>query len=365
MKLCCIFNLAAHYREAIYKKIDEFFSPDFYIGDTVGSPMAIMNYNELRGYKKTLFHKKLIKQLYWQKGEFTLVFKKYDAFLITGNPNCVSTWLLLFFAKIFHKKTYLWTHGYYGDEKGVKLLMKNVFFSLSEKVLLYGNYAKEIMLKQGFNSEKLVPIYNSLDYEKQMLVREKLKPSSVYIDHFNNNNPVIIYTGRIQKVKKIDLLLDAVQLLKEQGFEVNLIIVGKETDYFINDKIEKNNLSHNIWLYGACYDEEILGNLFYNAYVCVSPGNIGLTAIHSLMYGTPCITHSTWSNQMPEFEAIEEGLTGSFVKENDVHALADAIQLWCKQSVPERECTRQRAYKKIDSKYNPRYQMSVFRELFV
>ena len=36
----------------------------------------------------------------------------------------------------------------------------------------------------------------------------------------------------------------------------------------------------------------------------VSPGNIGLTAIHSLSYGTPVCSHSNFNNQMPESEAI-------------------------------------------------------------
>ncbi len=78
--------------------------------------------------------------------------------------------------------------------------------------------------------------------------------------------------------------------------------------------IDKNQSKGRIWLYGACYDEEIIGELIFNAQLCVSPGNVGLTAMHSLVYGTPVITHNNFSNQSPEFEAIIDGKTGSFSK---------------------------------------------------
>ena len=365
MRLCCIFNLAAHYRTVIYKMIDEHFSPDFFIGDTVGSPMKTMDNNQLNGFKKILLHKNLLGPLYWQKGEVTLVFKPYKHFLMTGNPNCLSSWLLLFFARILNKKTYLWTHGYYGDEKGLKLWLKNIFFSLGNKVFLYGDYAKNIMLEQGFSEKKLVPVYNSLDYDAQLSVRKKLSYTTIYKEKFKNDNPTIIYVGRIQKVKRIDLLVDAVDLLLRQGFRCNLVIVGKEVDYSISEKIQKQGLSATVWQYGPCFDETVLGELFYNASVCVSPGNIGLTAMHALMYGTPCVTHNNFKNQMPEFEAIEDNVTGTFFKENDIDSLIDAIKKWCSISVEERQIVRKKAYQIIDSKYNPYYQINVFRNAFL
>lgn len=55
--------------------------------------------------------------------------------------------------------------------------------------------------------------------------------------------------------------------------------------------------------------------LIYNADLCVAPGNIGLTAMHAMMFGCPCISHNDFSWQMPEFEAIVPYKTGNFLKE--------------------------------------------------
>ena len=80
-------------------------------------------------------------------------------------------------------------------------------------------------------------------------------------------------------------------------------------------------LNQNVCFFGPCYDEFEIGMLIYNAALCVSPGNVGLTAIHSLSYGTPVISHNDFKHQMPEFEAIVPGETGAFFIANDLNSL--------------------------------------------
>ncbi len=77
------------------------------------------------------------------------------------------------FCKNIRKKTYLWTHGWYGNETFLKRLLKRLFFSLSTKILLYGDYARNLMIEIGFSHQKLICIYNSLDYNYQLKIREK------------------------------------------------------------------------------------------------------------------------------------------------------------------------------------------------
>ena len=53
-----------------------------------------------------------------------------------------------------------------------------------------------------------------------------------------------------------------------------------------------------------CYNEEANAELLYNASVCVCPAEVGLTAIHSLLFGTPVVSNDNFDEQMPEFESI-------------------------------------------------------------
>ena len=168
-RICGIFNLAAHYRAPIFKQIDKELHCDFFIGDKVKSPIKKMNYLELLGFKKELNNIYLIGSLYWQKGAIRTLFLGYNHYIISGQPLCISTWIILLFTKFTSKKTYLWTHGWYGRETRIKKLIKKVFFGLANHVLLYGDYARDLMIKEGFKADKLHCIYNSLDYDTQIV----------------------------------------------------------------------------------------------------------------------------------------------------------------------------------------------------
>jgi hypothetical protein len=81
------------------------------------------------------------------------------------------------------------------------------------------------------------------------------------------------------------------------------------------------------------------------------------------MYGTPAITHSNFSNQMPEFEAIEEGDAGSFFKENDPVDLKSVIIQWLEKHPKKEESLIQACHNKIDLYFNPNYQIKILKEV--
>ena len=232
--------------------------------------------------------------------------------------------------------------------------------------MVYGEYAISLMSKEGFDKSKMVCIANSLDYDNQLKIRLNLSPSSIYSTHFSNSYPVLFYIGRVQKSKKLEYIIQAMDILKQKGFPVNLVVVGKDVDgVHLDCEIAKYNLGSHVWLYGPCYDEMRIGEMFYNADVCVSPGNVGLTAIHSLTYGCPVITHNNFPFQGPEFESIIQGKTGDFFQENDVNSLADTILKWLSQNLHSREAIRQFAYQTIDTKWNLYYQMNILKQVFL
>jgi len=366
-EICCIFNLAPHYRSAIYNLLDKQLKCDFYFGDRVDSTIKIMNVIELSGYKKTVENYKILNDRFiWQKGIISLVFKRYKYFILTGDPSILSNWIIAFLARILNKKVFIWMHGIKSDRplsKREKVLIYP-FYHLSNIFLLYGDYSRNIMIKKGFNPDKMKCIYNSLDYDTQLLIRKNLQKTNIYSDYFNNDLPVLIYIGRIQRVKKIDMILVAMVILNQRGIKCNLIIVGENTNELdFNKQITDAILESNIWNFGPCYDEEVIGELIYNANVCVSPGNVGLTAIHCFTYGTPVITNNNFETQGPEFEVIEPGINGDFFEEDNVWDLSDKISKWLSLDSAKRELARLSAYKIIDEKYNPHYQIEVLKKV--
>jgi glycosyltransferase involved in cell wall biosynthesis len=367
-EICCIFNLAPHYRSAIYKLMDEKLKCDFYFGDRIDTSIKIMNVNELSGYKKTVENINLFNsnKYKWQKGVIGLVFKNYKYYILTGDHSILSSWVIAFLAKFMNKKVYIWLHGLKSEKelhwKGKLRIYP--FYKMSDKFLFYGDYSRSLMIQKGFDPQKMETIYNSLDYDKQIAIRKNLGKSNIYSNYFKNNLPVLFFIGRIQKAKKLDLVLIAMIILKQKGIQCNFVIVGEDADgTSFNKQIAEAGIESNVWIYGPCYDEEKIGELIYNADVCISPGNVGLTALHSFVYGTPLITHNNFETHGPEFEIVTPGTNGDFFEEDNVWDLADKITKWISLNEFKREAVRVSTYKIIDAKYNPHYQIKLLKKV--
>lgn len=363
-KKICFFNRSSiHYRKNIYMLMDRELPCDFYFGDSRPGGIKPVDISLLANYKGTLHNRKVIGSWFWQSGVLQLLRKGYTDIITPGETYCLSTWMLLLLARLRHRHVYLWTHGAYGDEKRFKKWMTKMRVKLAAGAFLYGEYAKKILISYGVNENKLHVIYNSLDYDTQKQIRDSIKPSSIYADRFGNNNPNIVFIGRLTKVKKLHQILEAVAILKDNGFKLNVTFVG---DGDVRESLvklsEDYHIQDNVWFYGACYDEVRISEFIYNADVCVSPGNVGLTAMHSMAFGTPVISHQNFPMQMPEFEAIEDGVTGAFFEEDNIESLANTIKVWLSAN-KKREDIRNACYKVIDERYNPYRQIIVMKNV--
>ena len=93
----------------------------------------------------------------------------------------------------------------------------------------------------------------------------------------------------------------------------------------------------------------------------MSPGNVGLTCIHSLSYGTPVCTHNNFFNQMPESEIITDGKNGIFFEENSLEDLKEKIIFWFDNL--HGKYSKEFIRKKIDESYNPANQIKIFNNI--
>ncbi len=363
MKLCFILNIGPHYRFPIFNAIAEKFTCAFYIGNHLKQPIKTFDYKALKGYVATL-NNHFLRNFYWQSKSLRLVFKKYDMYFMDGEPYCLSSWIVLLLCRILGKQTVAWTHGWYGREGFVKRLIKRFYYSLYTKLMVYNDYSIKLMEKEGFAPDKMYCIANSLDTDKDLKIRSELSPSNIYRNHFKNDCPTIIYCGRIQKWKKLDLVLRCISQFKSEGVIVNAVFLGKDVENVALDKMAENlGITDQIWLYGPCYNEQIIGEMFYNADVCLSPGNVGLTAIHSLTFGCPVLTHDDFKHQGPEFEAIRAGQTGDFFKKGDVADMKTKIAFWINKDEESRNKTRIKAFNEIDRKWNIYYQLGIIEKV--
>ena len=362
-KICCILNYAPHYRQSIYRLMDKELNCDFYFGSKLQTNIKKIDYKQLSNAKE-LESVWFFKKVYWMSGLITLIFTPYKKYLITGQINCISNWIFLPLARVLGKEVYLWNHGWYGKESLWQKIIKKIFYWPVSGFFLYGEYARKLMIAEGYDPQKLHVVYNSLNYDKSLELRRKLIKTDIYKKHFSNDYSVILFSGRLQAIKRLDMLLTILKEQKEKGINYNMVLIGDGTD---KDRLAKLvaefELKSQVWIYGSCYDEEKLSELIYNADVCVSPGNVGLTAIHALSYGTPVITHNEFKNQGPEFEAIQTGVTGDFFEKDNLESLNSKIENWMLINPHKSKELINACYKVIDEKYNPFYQVEVIKQV--
>lgn len=362
--ICCILNYAPHYREEIFLLMDSELNCDFYFGDKTFANIKKVKYTKFKRRIFELKFKNIYHHYYYLKGQINLSFKGYSHYIITGQPYNISSWILLIINKIRGKKTFIWNHGWYGDESKLKKIIKKNQFKLSSGYLLYGDYSKRIMIEEGLAKDKLNVIYNSLAYSKQLLIRDKLTNTSIYSNYFKNDYPVLFFIGRLTSIKKLHLLLEVLKMSIIDQKYFNLVLIGNGIEKEnLKRLVIEYNIDKYVWFYGECYDENKIGELIFNASICISPGNIGLTAIHSLSYGTPAITHNNFKKQMPEFEVIKEGVTGSFFNEANPVNLKQTIQKWLLNNPIKTKNIIDACFSIIDKYYNPTIQINLLKEV--
>ncbi|NAS11522.1 glycosyltransferase family 4 protein [Poritiphilus flavus] len=285
--------------------------------------------------------------------------RKYDTVIFIGVMYYITTWFGAIFAKLSGKKVIFWTHGFIREENNLKGFVRKQFYKLADEILVYGQWAKDILVSKGFDPARVNLIYNSLDYDHQLKIRNAFQ-DGVPLELFKDKElPVIGFIGRLTPQKKVNLLLELARKINAEENRVNLLIIGSgEEEDHLKELASDLGLTDNIIFYGACYDEEVLYKLIRSMKAIISPGEVGLTAIHALTYGVPVITHNKFNRQMPEFEAIIEDKTGDFFEYDNVDSLKEVVLKWMyekKAGDTVKEC-----YRVVDEYYNPYTQKEIF-----
>ena len=365
MRLCCFFNYAHLYRESIYKAIDNLFDAQFYFGKEVEyqkkSGIKKLNYHIFKKAPKEFDNRLLFSKFLWRTKLVSLAFKNYNSYIITGDLS-FSYIPFLIICKIFGKKVYGWGHGP-KSTKGISAPLYWWVLNNMTGFFAYGEKGRQRMIELGYPKDKVHVIYNSLTPK---IINPVAYKSDIYKKFFKNTDPVLIFIGRLTPVKKLDKLIKLLSRLNDNNRPCNLIIVGNGPcrnglERLVNDY----HLTDKTWFYGDCYDETINGELIYNSDICISPGNVGLTALHALQYGTPIISNSDFETQMPEYEAIVPYSTGLlFEKDNYEDCYAKTCE-WLEFAKGRREEIRKNCYAMINSKWNSDNQIEILKKFFL
>lgn len=360
LRVAVIYHVWPHYRQAVMQAMDRSraVAYDFY-----GSGEALEGIVHADTAAVSRFvrapHRRLGRLLWQPRAVPAAAGGQYQALILLADPNFVSTWIAAMLARLRRKPVLFWGHGWLAPEGAPKRTLRHLYFRLAHRFLVYAERGKRLGVAAGFPAERITVVYNSLDVARADAVIAAIESgtlATVQPRRFfaEPARPLLICTARLTAKCRFDVLLHAAARM---GRDVNVLLVGDGPERTALEELARA-LGLAVHFFGACHDEETVGQMIYHADLTVSPGKIGLTAMHSLMYGTPAITHGDFDAQMPEVEAIEAGRTGAFFRRGDPDDLARAITDWLDRTAPRRS-VRVAARAAIRGRWTPQVQAEI------
>jgi glycosyltransferase involved in cell wall biosynthesis len=373
LRVAIVYQYVAHYREPIFKRLSADRDVEYTVfsdsSSNIGS-LAVMNFGNDTGNGDTSIRRKGVKNhwffnsLLWQSGVLSIAFRKhFDVIIYLGDVHYLSTWVSAAVARMSGKRVLFWGHGFKTFESGIRSIIKKLFFRIPNGHLLYGNIGRDYLIHSGFKSDDLYVVYNSLDFEAQKSIYSGLSEQKIRAVRerlFDDPDaPLLVSIGRIDRYKRLDILVEAVDILRREGFAANLLIIGDGPDRNNVERLAAGSESaKSIAVLGAIYGERNLGELIGAADLCVVSGPVGLVIVHAFGYGVPVIAHDRLRIHNPEFELMTPGRTGDLYEEGNARSLAHAARQWLERN-PDRAEVAGRCREMIERFYNPAHQHRV------
>jgi glycosyltransferase involved in cell wall biosynthesis len=224
----------------------------------------------------------------------------------------------LFYLRASGNKVITWTHGINLQDKGslTSRLAHHLEHTLCNRIILYSDPLKAYLLQSHRQKAHVANnTLNLLDFEPKRIDRQETL--SKYNIKTRKN---IVYSGRITRRKRIQDLLSAFELIKDEN--IGLILLGPDDDKIIAQ--QQITGKPRLYYLGPVYGSKTL-EILSASDVCCIPGAIGLGIVDAMYCGLPVVTEKVPHG--PEFMYFKDGLTGYMVSEGDIASLAEKLKL--------------------------------------
>lgn len=183
-----------------------------------------------------------------------------------------------------------------------------------------------------------LPVVAVSDSTRQDLVNRGMDPALIEVipngidlaaftpapDGRRSETPTVLYLGRLQRYKRVDLILRAGARLLAAGHDLRVVIAGRgDRDAALRSLARELGIGDRVDFRGRVTDPERL-DLFRRSWVHVltSPNEgWGIANVEAAACGTPTVA----SDSPGLRESVVDGVTGFLVPHGDVAALAERI----------------------------------------
>lgn len=229
------------------------------------------------------------------------------------NPRILSSWLLLLARRVTGKRTIVWGHAWpRAGRRSATAPLRRCFRDLADVVVTYtAAEAAEL----GVGSRRKVFVAPNALYRRVDMVAARRRPSDSFI-----------FVGRLVSEKRVDLAIKAVALLRADGYDAGLSVVGGgPMRKLLELEAAALGITNHITFHGEVHAAEKLRAHYAECVASVCPGTVGLALTQSLGFGVPMVLCSG-DGHGPEVAALRAGWNGIMVEDADASSIAEAMR---------------------------------------
>lgn len=286
----------------------------------------VENYLLISKYKSQQGWENITKKVFYYKYKRSIfnifsAIKQIHAVIENIDPDIIhvhSTWAGLFvrLPYLFKKrkaKIIYQSHGWaflmdtFNYKKNIYALVEKILSIPTDKIINISNYEQNQAIKYGLNKNKMVMIYNG--------VKDKINKSNLKLN-WDNNKINLLFVGRLDRQKGLDLFLDVYDKMKLENLHL----------YVIGTSVLDNNLpkSTKHVTYLGWVDNKDIDAYYQACDAVIMPSRwegFGLVAIEAMKNSKAVIV----SNRGALPELIKEDFTGYIFNIDDEFSLKNRL----------------------------------------
>jgi glycosyltransferase involved in cell wall biosynthesis len=335
-RIAFVTNFIQHYRVRFFERLSQFCDIDFYFfsdGDEFyWLPEHGTRESKIKSYRLRKFK---ILNTYILPGLLPhLLQQEYDVYFsgIVGRFTLPVTFLA---AKITRRPFILWT----GIWNRIQTVGHILFFPFTkfiyihaDAIVVYGNHVKQYLISEGVEPTRIFIGQNAIDNDEYTLTLDPDKKDSVKEKlGFQKEQKMILYVGRFNPEKGLDILLHAFSKLGHT--DVKLVLVG--TGALLEEmKLLATNLGiQDRTVFAGYIPPEQTCYFYANSYFSILPSvttkknkeTWGLVVNESFAQSVPVIASDCVGAAASGF--LENEVTGLIFPEGDIDALTQKMDI--------------------------------------
>lgn len=266
------------------------------------------------------------RDLCWQP--FPKYLKDSDLVILMQENRILSNYLLLlkrFFNHSYHLA--YWGHGanfQSTSPNGLRERWKKILISQVDWWFAYTELTVSIIKESGFSDNKITCLNNAIDTTKFIndINNVPLSLINEIKDQVGMKNSTLLglFCGSLYAEKKLDLLVQAADLIHESLPEFILVVIGDGP----SAPQLREELKSRPWAHCVGIKKGVEKAAYFSlAKVMLNPGLVGLHVLDSFCAGLPMVSTKT-ALHSPEIVYLQHGING-FLTKDDPHDYADTV----------------------------------------